>query len=153
MGAEVLATIPGWVTPTHDQVMDMLRALHGPAGGDHGDGQEQSARWATDITWSTPVSRRGGERPVTWAEARGECWMAVCAAAEAAPPTAQEWRLLGAAPRETVATDPAYAHGAWEVLGWLLGERSDRPQVGGGNPSTWWWEAAQRCAQVRERIA
>lgn len=163
-GAEVLATIPEWVAPTHDEVMDVLRVLNGAADGDHGAGQEAAARWATDIVWSSPMSCRGGERPVTWTEARAECWMAACAAAGADPPTAQEWRLLDAAPRETVASDPDYAHGAWYVLAWLLGERNDPPQppgpAGDGPPETkpqrlarQRAEAAQRCTQVRERIA
>jgi len=158
VGIEALATIPEWVVPPHAQVIEALRTLAAGVG-DHDEGQESALRWATDVTWSTPVSCRGGERPVSLSEARAECWMAVCAAADAAPPTGLEWQLLGAAPRETVASDPDYAHGVWQVLGWLLGEVPDPPRASPGlDPASHAEferrelqrrEAAQRCVLVR----
>lgn len=166
-GAEVLAAIPDWVVPTHEDVIDILRAAsEGSAGGGHAAGYRRAVYWATDIVWSTPMSCQGSERPVTWTEARAECWMAACAAAQAPPPSEQEWQLLGARARDTAAADPDYAHGAWHVLAWLLGERSDPPRPASTpDPQTpnveflelerlaqQRAEARQRCADVRQRI-
>ncbi|WP_130291499.1 hypothetical protein [Pseudonocardia sediminis] len=166
-GVEVLATIPDWVVPTHEQVVAMLRSDSRRTSGDHAFGHQQAASWATDIISATPISRRSSDQPVSWNEARAECWMAVCAAAEQPPPTAHEFALLGAPARPSAATDPDYAHGVWQVLAWLLGERSTPPDPGVvldlrlahreylelERLSRQRVEARQRCEQVRQRIA
>jgi hypothetical protein len=70
------------------------------------------------VTWTSSA---------TWEMARAENWVALCVAAGAPAPIAEDWRRLGVEPAPAVTDDREFAYGAWRALSWLLGVREDFP--------------------------
>ena len=63
----------------------------------------------------------------TYEDARAESWVALCIAAEAPAPTAEDWRRLGVERVAAMVDDREFAYGVWRALAWLLGARKDFP--------------------------
>lgn len=98
--------------------------------------------------------------------ARSESWVALSRAADAPPPSDDDWRRLGVDPAPAKQCDREYAYGVWRALAWLLGVREDFPiytswhrsaeiphdrphlraTVYGGKPDAA-WHAAEQAAQ------
>jgi hypothetical protein len=180
--------LPSWVVPELDAVRECervaLRLLdHRPYGATTRDsGAAAALVWLT-LGEVSPMTRRASvgvfepqDRSGTWISgvtrelARAESWVALCVAAEAPPPTPQDWERLGVEPAEAAGEDPEYAYGVWRTLAWLLGvpEESpiytawhraagiprDRPHLvrrSLGDPVTAAWWAAERAAQDQAR--
>ncbi|MFB9387649.1 hypothetical protein ACFFTK_31295 [Pseudonocardia petroleophila] len=134
--------LPSWVVPEFDAVMECERVARRRLG------LGQRAVTARDIgvtaalAWLTlgevsPITRRaspGEHRPdgswtagVSWELARAESWVALCVAAGAPEPRAEDWRRLGVEPMPAAVDDVEFAYGAWRTLAWLLGVREDFP--------------------------
>jgi len=109
------------------------------------------AIWCSDVTYQT---------------ARAESWVALSRAADAPPPSDDDWRRLGVEPATAKDCEREYAYGVWRALSWLLGFREDFPlytswhcaaeiphdrphlraPVRGGQPDAA-WHAAEQAAQ------
>lgn len=162
------AVVPAWVAPQHRQVVELHYLTYGlveAIGDGEARGQLAAVGWVVggDRTPATYWSA-----PATWEQARAESWVALCVAAEAPPPTEQDWARLGVSPRPTVVDDVDSAYGVWRTLAWLLGVRPDPPVelperdeggelVGGPlyvarpDPSSPIWQAAE-ARRRRERL-
>jgi hypothetical protein len=137
--------LPSWVVPEFDAVRECervaLRLLdHRPYGATTRDSGVASALVWLTLGEVAPITRRVSvgvfdppDRSGTWTSgvtrelARAESWVALCLAAAAPPPTAQDWERLGVEPAEAVRDDPEYAYGVWRTVSWLLGIREDFP--------------------------
>lgn len=134
--------LPSWVVPEFDAVMECERVARrrlglGPRAVTARDsGVTAALAWLT-IGEVSPVTRRGstgGQHAdaswtagVSWELARAESWVALCVAAGAPDPTAEDWRRLGVEPALASVDDAEFAYGAWRTLAWLLGVREDFP--------------------------
>ncbi|MDN5851251.1 MAG: hypothetical protein L0K86_00130 [Actinomycetia bacterium] len=121
--------------------------------------------------WDPPDGSRSDPRTrwcssVTYEMARAESWVALSRAAEAPPPSDDDWRRLVVEPALATECEREYAYGAWRALAWLLGVREDFPiytswhrsaeiphdrphlraPVRGGIPDVA-WDAAEQAAQ------
>jgi hypothetical protein len=96
----------------------------------------------------------GDTAPLSWSvghtasDARAESWLALCAAADAPPPTIRDWERLGVAPRTVhpkvvpEIADREFPFGVWRTCAWLLGVREDWPvstswHIASGIPDPW----------------
>ncbi len=145
LGRVSTLVLPSWVVPEFDAVRECervaLRLLeHQPYGATTRDSGVASALVWLTLGEVSPITRRvtvgvfdPPDRSGTWTSgvtrelARAESWVALCIAADAPPPTAQDWERLGVEPAEAVRDDRECAYGVWRTLAWLLGVREDFP--------------------------
>jgi hypothetical protein len=73
---------------------------------------DSTATWCSSVTYET---------------ARSESWVALSRAADAPPPSDDDWRRLGVEPAPAKQCEREYAYGVWRALAWLLGVREDFP--------------------------
>lgn len=94
------AVVPAWVLPDHRQVVELHHLTYRLV---EAIGEVEAGSWLAAVEWIV----RGGQAPVTHRpnpgtreQARAESWVALCVAAEAAPPTGRDWERLGVSPRQ-----------------------------------------------------
>ena len=110
---------------------------------------------------------------VTFELARAESWVALSRAADAPPPSGDDWRRLGVEPAPAKDCDREFSYGVWRALAWLLGVREDFPiytswdraaevphdrphlrtPVRGGQPDEAWHAAEQAAQDQAQRDA
>jgi hypothetical protein len=188
LGCVATLVLPSWVVPEFDAVRECervaLRLLdHHPYGATTRDSGGASALVWLTLGEVSPIAGRASvgvfdppDRSGTWTSgvtrelAQAESWVALCVAAAAPLPTAQDWERLGVGPAAAVRDDPEYAYGVWRTLSWLLGVREDFPIYTGWHraaglphdrprlqnrtlrdPVTPAWHAAERAAQDQAR--
>lgn len=134
--------LPSWVVPDVDAVRECERVSVRRLGLGPRAVTARDAGVAAALVWLTlgevsPMTRRAsvGEHRAdgswttgaSWELARAESWVALCVAAGAPAPTAQDWRRLGVEPTPAAVDDAEFAYGVWRALAWLLGVREDFP--------------------------
>jgi hypothetical protein len=134
--------LPSWVVPDFDAVRECERVSVRRLGLGPCAVTARDAGVAAALAWLTigevsPLTHRavpgthhadGSWTPgASWKLARAESWVALCVAAGAPAPTAEDWRQLGVEPASAAVDDAEFAYGAWRTLAWLLGVREDFP--------------------------
>jgi hypothetical protein len=119
---------PAWVVPPLSEVVSycpMAFRLEEITGCVQARGQCAAVRWLMGTTDPAPITRVEGA--VTRDAARLESWLALCAAAGRLSEVDRARSRVGVGPMRIVEGSRWWAHGVWQTLSWVLGEREDPP--------------------------